>query len=213
MMPNNNESSISPEADNSMGHFMSEWINDLSHNERLNVLRMSGMFIKFIKEKTEEMCLIAVKQDGLALAFIDDQTEEICLAAIRQNRNAYNYVKNKTDVIMREMLYSYVPLDWISISNYGHLFRSVDNDVSHFSDDVDAVNSLFGSSNPTIQTMLISHIDSELQKCDICLEKNTRMGYRLIPCEHDTICIDCLSKLRQNLCPFCRAEITDVIRI
>ena len=65
----------------------------------------------------------------------------------------------------------------------------------------------------SIKDLQDSHIDSSDQECEICFEKDARTGYKLLPCGHDLICIDCVSRLVTNLCPFCRGEITGVSRI
>ena len=65
-----------------------------------------------------------------------------------------------------------------------------------------------------IKELSDTHIDSIPQECGICLdEENMRMGYRLMPCEHDLMCINCVSNLRGNACPFCRTVIEDITRI
>jgi hypothetical protein len=46
-----------------------------------------NLLIKFIKNKTEEICKLAVKQNGYLLKYIDNElkTEEICKLAVQQN--------------------------------------------------------------------------------------------------------------------------------
>jgi len=39
-----------------------------------------------------ELLLAAVRQDGMALRFVNDKTLEICQAAVKQNREAIQFV-------------------------------------------------------------------------------------------------------------------------
>ena len=74
-----------------------QYVKGLSSASLNNVhtfaVNQSGIAIKWIKNPSIELCVLAVKQDGLALGFIDNQTEDICMLAIKQNISAYHYVK------------------------------------------------------------------------------------------------------------------------
>ena len=54
-----------------------------------------GYDLKYVKEQTTEICLIAVKQDGYALEYVKEQTNEICLEALIQNKDALKYINSK----------------------------------------------------------------------------------------------------------------------
>ncbi len=80
----------------------------------------NGMYLKYITEQTENICLLAidnnvasyeyvknmtpniaiaiVKKDGMLLNKIDEifHTNDICIAALKNNINAYQFIKNKT---------------------------------------------------------------------------------------------------------------------
>jgi hypothetical protein len=58
--------------------------------------------LKYVKNKTPELCLLAVQKDGDNLLYVEDQTDEICLEAVKQNGMALRYVINKTYEICLE---------------------------------------------------------------------------------------------------------------
>ena len=53
---------------------------------------LRGLNLKFIREQTSDLCLIAVQNDGLALRHVRNQSPEICLEAVKQNGLALRYV-------------------------------------------------------------------------------------------------------------------------
>jgi hypothetical protein len=55
--------------------------------------------LSFIKNQTEELCLVAVRRRGIVLQFVKNQTDKICLAAVKQDGTALAYVLNQTDEI------------------------------------------------------------------------------------------------------------------
>lgn len=61
-----------------------------------------GMLLRYVKNKTPQICLEAVQLDGEALQFVENQTLEICLAAIRQNCHAIRFVKHQTHELCME---------------------------------------------------------------------------------------------------------------
>lgn len=59
-------------------------------------VKQNGDILRYVRDQTEEICLLAVKQDGHALYHVRNQTKEICLEAVKQNGYALMYVENKT---------------------------------------------------------------------------------------------------------------------
>lgn len=55
--------------------------------------------IQFIKNKTPELCRLAVQICGDNLKYVDDQTEELCIIAVTETPHALKYVKNQTEDI------------------------------------------------------------------------------------------------------------------
>lgn len=55
--------------------------------------------IQFIKNKTPELCKLAVQMCGDNLKYIDDQTDELCMIAVADSPNALKYVKKQTEDI------------------------------------------------------------------------------------------------------------------
>ena len=50
------------------------------------------LFLKFVKNQTEEICLEAIRNIGWALKFVKNQTEEICFEAATNRGTALRYV-------------------------------------------------------------------------------------------------------------------------
>ena len=203
------------------------------HEICIAAVRQNGLALRYVQDRTTQICLESVKQNGAALQYVPIQTEEICIAAIKQDSFASVFVLIRTSLI--EEVYRTRLL--IEAIEYG-LSEEYESDDSYYEyvnddervyeyesdDEYDPdIDSLFDNHIPEInpfppilktriKDLLDSHTDSS-KECSICYENNTRMGYRLLPCDHDLICIDCIDKLEQNLCPFCRTVIEDVIRI
>src|SRR3989338_9805218 len=73
-----------------------------SRSEMKKVLHKCKTFpysLQYVKEQTDEICMVAVQQDGLVLQYVNVQTDEICMAAVQQNGWALAYVTNQTDEI------------------------------------------------------------------------------------------------------------------
>jgi len=68
--------------------------NDTAFVER--AVAVLGLYLKYVKNQTPELCLAAVQQNGDALSYVKDQSPEICLAAVQQNGLALEYVKHQT---------------------------------------------------------------------------------------------------------------------
>ena len=62
----------------------------------------NGLYLQYVKEQTQELCLEAVKQNGYALQFVKIHTDEICLEAVKQDGYALQFVKVHIDEICLE---------------------------------------------------------------------------------------------------------------
>jgi hypothetical protein len=78
--------------------FSFDMIDDMDHETYALFIQCNGENIKYIKNKTYELCIESVKQNGDALKYIDEQyqTEELCLISVKSNGKNIRYVKNKT---------------------------------------------------------------------------------------------------------------------
>lgn len=189
----------------------------------LIAVAQNGLALEFVDmfDQDKEICLTAVKQNGLALVFVIFQDPDICSEATRQNPSASAFVKRVTRISYRP----YVPaVDYHSLQRMLHRWSDDGQDYRRDEEQIQIDRSLDDYHTPSkpipsalrkeITSLLDSRIDSEPKDCEICGEENsTRMGYCLKPCDHDLMCIDCINKLESCICPFCRAEITSVIRI
>ncbi len=81
-----------------------KFIKNKTHNICKLAVEYNGMLLEYvpkeIKElKDNELCEIAVRNEGLALKFVDDQTDKICELAVQNNGMALQFVKDQTDKI------------------------------------------------------------------------------------------------------------------
>lgn len=53
--------------------------------------------------------------------------------------------------------------------------------------------------------------DNDDQRCILCVRY--RINVRFSPCQHNICCSDCYSKMSKNVCPMCRADITQVMNV
>jgi hypothetical protein len=61
----------------------------------LIAVEYEGFMLEYVKNQTEKICLAAVKEFGFALRLVERQTEEICLAALKEDPNSICFVKIK----------------------------------------------------------------------------------------------------------------------
>jgi len=76
-----------------------EHINDLSYEEQLKEIHRNPSLLKFIKNQTEDMCLLAVSRSCYVLGYVHNQTDEICMTAVEHNGIVLEDVENQTDEI------------------------------------------------------------------------------------------------------------------
>jgi hypothetical protein len=64
-----------------------------SYEEKINALEYDPKFIYFIKDKTPELCMLAVQKDGHNLIYLPEEhkTYEICLTAIQNGKYKFDY--------------------------------------------------------------------------------------------------------------------------
>jgi hypothetical protein len=71
----------------------------LAYEEVLQIVKLNGFALGYVKHQTPELCLAAVKENGFALESVEHQTPELCLAAVEQDGYALHYVKEQTPEI------------------------------------------------------------------------------------------------------------------
>lgn len=77
--------------------------------------------------------------------------------------------------------------------------------------------SIMGDTTGTTVLLSVSHIPppeethDEDDQCILCVRY--RANTRFSPCDHHVCCSDCYSKMAKNVCPVCRAEITQVMNV
>lgn len=67
----------------------------------IKLSQKDGMAFKYVKNQTDEICILAVKQNGNALEYVQNQTEEICCLSVSQNGRALADVQNQTEKICK----------------------------------------------------------------------------------------------------------------
>ena len=75
-------------------------------NKTLECIKQNEYNLQFVKNQTEEICLVAVQKNGWTIQYINkkNQTKLICLAAVRQNMDAIFYIDRKYKPICRKYL-------------------------------------------------------------------------------------------------------------
>ncbi|MDW0076980.1 DUF4116 domain-containing protein [Clostridioides difficile] len=68
----------------------------------MEAVRQNEEALKYVKEQTKEICLLAVKKNGFVLNYVEEQTDEICIGAVRQNGYALKFVKEQNEEICIE---------------------------------------------------------------------------------------------------------------
>ena len=63
------------------------------------VIELNGFYLQYVKEQTNEMCILAVQRYGSALQYVNEQTEYICKLAVQQDGSTLKYVKEQTHEI------------------------------------------------------------------------------------------------------------------
>jgi hypothetical protein len=83
-----------------------KYIKDPSYEMYMIALNGDGLLLRYLKchPDIDKLALIAVKQNGLAFQYVENQTDEICLAAVKQNGLALRYVKTKTNAICTDAI-------------------------------------------------------------------------------------------------------------
>ena len=63
------------------------------------VIELNYVHLQYVKEQTDDICILAVKRDGSALKYVHKQTEDICKLAVQGNGFMLKYVKEQTNDI------------------------------------------------------------------------------------------------------------------
>ena len=190
-----------------------KYINEIYHTiELYNIaIRHQGLSIRYIRDRTPEMCLEAVKSDYKALQYIVDQTEEMCLIAVKAHSlelgNFFtNHIKGKNIIfdydINRDIRFDtyYEPRSHIlryvmnqndeicleAVKNYGLSLKFVENKTLEIC--MMAVNNIGHA---------IAFVDNQTE--DICMAAVNNSGFaiRYIKPENLTEEI-CLAAVKQN---------------
>ena len=69
-------------------------------------LTHDGMLLRYVKEQTHDLCLLAIKQNSDSIQYVKEQTIDLCLIAIEQNANTIQYVKDQLfDLCLRAVTF------------------------------------------------------------------------------------------------------------
>ena len=91
-----------------------EYWNDMDY--LLTSIKTNHLVFNYCKNKTDEICRLAVQQNGYVLYYVEDQTDELCRLAVQQTGYALKYVKNQTDELCR-----------LAVQRSGHALQCVKN--------------------------------------------------------------------------------------
>jgi hypothetical protein len=69
-------------------------LDDKSLQQRLSAVQRDGLNLRFIRDKTDDICRAALAQNGLALQFIPEAQRytEFCEIAVQQCSAAFQFV-------------------------------------------------------------------------------------------------------------------------
>lgn len=87
-----------------------EFVRNPSQEQCLLAVQMNPHAISHIKNPAERVCLEAVKGNGLVLNYISNQTIQICEEAIQQNPQAVRFIR--PFMYRKELFYMGVKRDW-----------------------------------------------------------------------------------------------------
>lgn len=80
-------------------------------------LEKNGNAIKYVPVQTDELCKIAVQTSGTSIIYVINQTDEICKLALKQSCNALFYCKVKT----KELCILAVQDDYFDLEVLGYI--------------------------------------------------------------------------------------------
>ncbi len=93
-------------------------------------LNYDPFLLQFIENQTEEICLISVKKNGLSIKFIENQTEKICFQAVEQTGLALQYIKNQTyDICIKSVEQNGLALEYVEDKTNEICFKALDNNL------------------------------------------------------------------------------------
>ncbi|HBF2930463.1 hypothetical protein NBN67_19595 [Clostridioides difficile] len=67
----------------------------MQHEINLKRVSENGLYLKEVKEQTEDICLESVRQNGVYLYFVKNQTGDICREALKSNASAIYFIDSK----------------------------------------------------------------------------------------------------------------------
>jgi hypothetical protein len=73
---------------------INEYVNNLTFDNKINMVKQNGKLIKYIKNPDKYVQLEAVKQDGYAIEYIENPNKSVQLEAVKQNGHAIRHIKN-----------------------------------------------------------------------------------------------------------------------
>lgn len=65
----------------------------------MEAIKRDGTMLRYVRNQTPELCMVAVKQNAHALRYVINQTEKLCLTAVNNFSTAFKYVQNQTEAI------------------------------------------------------------------------------------------------------------------
>lgn len=84
-----------------------KYVDEKTEDLCILALENKGSALKHIKhiEQTDRMCEVAVENDGLALKYVGKQTHIICIKAIKQNKYAMLYINRNINTYIKSSNY------------------------------------------------------------------------------------------------------------
>ena len=75
------------------------YVKDQTEEICILAVQQNSEALECVKNQTDAICILAVQQCGSALEYVEKQTNKICVAAVQQDSEALQYVEKQTDKI------------------------------------------------------------------------------------------------------------------
>lgn len=73
----------------------------LSYDQAKESIKDNAFNLKYVHNKTEELCKIAVQKNGNAIKYVPVQTEELCKIAVESAALSIVYIHNQTEELCK----------------------------------------------------------------------------------------------------------------
>lgn len=131
-----------------------------------------GLFLKYIKNQTDEICKKAIENNCFAIQYVQNKTEDLCKLAIKHCPMTLEYIDNQTDTICQMALISEpYTLQFIKNDNHNYCKLAMKYNVTsvqfckHQKEFLPDIKEKFNKSY--YKQSIVKYINKELQDIDM----------------------------------------------